>query len=35
MQQVIDALEAESADLRESVAWLDGPIEEFGQRHGY
>lgn len=34
MQQVIDALEAERADLQERVAWLDGQIKEFRKRHG-
>jgi predicted transcriptional regulator len=34
MQQVIDALEAERADLQERVAWLDGQIKEFRERHG-
>lgn len=34
MQQVIDALEAERADLQERVAWLDGQIREFRERHG-
>jgi predicted transcriptional regulator len=33
MQQVIDALEAERADLLERVAWLDGQIKEFRERH--
>jgi predicted HTH transcriptional regulator len=34
MQQVIDALEAERADLQERLAWLDRQIEEFRERHG-
>ena len=34
MQQVIDALEAERADLLERLAWLDGKIMEFRERHG-
>jgi hypothetical protein len=34
MQQVIDALEAERADLLERFAWLDGQIMEFRERHG-
>jgi predicted HTH transcriptional regulator len=34
MQQVIDALEAERADLLERLAWLDGQINEFRERHG-
>jgi hypothetical protein len=34
MQAVIDALEAERADLQERVAWLDGQIKEFRERHG-
>jgi Fic family protein len=34
MQQVIDALEAERADLLERLAWLDRQIEEFRERHG-
>jgi Winged helix-turn-helix DNA-binding len=34
MQQVIDALEAERAELQERVAWLDGQITEFRERHG-
>jgi predicted HTH transcriptional regulator len=34
MQQVIDALEAERADLQERLAWLESQIDEFRQRHG-
>jgi hypothetical protein len=34
MQQVIDALEAERADLQERLAWLDHQIKEFRERHG-
>ena len=34
MQQVIDALEAERADLHERLAWLDRQINEFRERHG-
>ncbi len=34
MQQVIDALEAERADLQERVAWLEIQINEFRERHG-
>jgi hypothetical protein len=34
MQQVIEALEAERADLQERLAWLDYQIEEFRERHG-
>jgi predicted HTH transcriptional regulator len=34
MQQVIDALEAERADLRERLAWLEAQIGEFRERHG-
>jgi predicted HTH transcriptional regulator len=34
MQQVIDALEAERADLLQRLAWLDGQIKEFRERHG-
>jgi Fic family protein len=34
MRQVIDALEAERADLQEHLAWLDRQIEEFRERHG-
>jgi hypothetical protein len=33
MQQVIDALEAERADVQERLAWLDRQITEFRQRH--
>jgi hypothetical protein len=34
MQQVIDALEAERADVQERLMWLDRQIEEFRERHG-
>jgi hypothetical protein len=34
MQHVIDALEAERAELQERVVWLDGQIKEFRERHG-
>jgi hypothetical protein len=34
MQQVIDALEAERADLQERLAWLEIQIKEFRERHG-
>jgi hypothetical protein len=34
MQQVIDALEAERADLQDRLAWLDRQIKEFRERHG-
>jgi len=34
MQSVIDALEAERAELQERVVWLDGQIKEFRERHG-
>jgi predicted HTH transcriptional regulator len=34
MQQVIDALEAERADLQERLGWLDRQIKEFRERHG-
>src|SRR5215211_6082493 len=34
MQQVIEALEAERADLQERLAWLDHQIKEFRERHG-
>jgi hypothetical protein len=34
MQQVIDALVAERADLQERLAWLDRQINEFRERHG-
>ena len=34
IQQVIDTLEAERADLLERLAWLDGQIAEFRERHG-
>ena len=34
MQQVIDALEAERADLQERLAWLEGQIDEFRERRG-
>jgi Fic family protein len=34
LQQVIDALEAERADLQERLAWLDRQINEFRERHG-
>jgi hypothetical protein len=34
MQQVIDALEAERADLQERLAWLEIQINEFRERHG-
>jgi predicted transcriptional regulator len=34
LQQVIDALEAERADLQERLAWLDRQIKEFRERHG-
>src|SRR4051812_30109624 len=34
MQSVIDALEAERAELQERVAWLDAQIKEFRERHG-
>lgn len=33
MQQVIDALEDERADLHERIAWLDRQITEFKARH--
>jgi hypothetical protein len=33
MQQVIDALEAERADVQERLAWLDRQITEFRERH--
>ncbi len=34
MRQVIDALEAERADLQERLAWLESQINEFRERHG-
>jgi hypothetical protein len=34
IQQVIDALEAERADLQERLAWLESQINEFRERHG-
>jgi predicted HTH transcriptional regulator len=34
MQQVIDALEAERAELQDRLAWLDDQIKEFRARHG-
>jgi Fic family protein len=34
MQQIIDDLEAERADLLERLAWLDRQIKEFRERHG-
>jgi hypothetical protein len=34
MQEVIDTLEAERADLQERLAWLDRQIDEFRERHG-
>jgi hypothetical protein len=33
MQQVIDALEAERAEVQERLAWLDRQITEFRERH--
>jgi Fic family protein len=33
MQQVIDALEAERAEVQERLAWLDRQIAEFRERH--
>jgi hypothetical protein len=34
MQQVIEALEAERADAKERLEWLEKQIEEFRDRHG-
>jgi len=34
IQQVIDTLEAERDDLLERLAWIDGQIAEFRERHG-
>ena len=34
IQQVIDALEAERADVQERLAWLDRQIAEFRERYG-
>lgn len=34
MQQVIDALEAERADLKERLDWLEGQIKAFRDRTG-
>lgn len=34
MKQVIDALEAERADVKERLEWLEMQIEAFRERHG-
>jgi hypothetical protein len=34
IQQVIDTLEAERAEVQEHLAWLDQQIEEFGAHNG-
>jgi predicted transcriptional regulator len=34
MKQVIDALEAERADVRERLEWIETQIEAFRERHG-
>jgi CRP-like cAMP-binding protein len=35
MQQVIQTLEAERAEVQERLAWIEKQIDEFRERHGH